>query len=200
MVPVPGAMLPPEVAARLPAIIATMRRLYESRATMVVGIDAGIAPVEQHDVVRYAPTMLCQLGFGPAGALRAITSVAAGVCGLGHSKGRTALGFDAHIQAVDSDPIGDPGALHRVRAVYARGAAVPGAGPDGQPQEPGHQRSGRCGHGYPSRIGVAEGPSGQLGPVCQLQLGQGVPDVPLDGPLGQHQLAGDGPVGQAGRD
>jgi imidazolonepropionase-like amidohydrolase len=34
-------------------------------------------------------------------ALRAITSVAAGVCGLGHRKGRVAPGFDADILAVD---------------------------------------------------------------------------------------------------
>jgi len=46
----------------------------------------------------------------------------------GHCKGRIAPGFDADILAVDDDPIADPAALHRVRALYARGAAVPGAG------------------------------------------------------------------------
>jgi len=124
MVPVPGMAPPPAVAMRMPAMIANMRRLYESGAVMVAGTDAGIAPVKPHDVVRHAPPMLGQLGFSPAEALRAITSVAAGVCGLGHSKGRIAPGFDADILCVDGDPVADPEALHRIRAVYARGTAV----------------------------------------------------------------------------
>ena len=67
--------------------------------------------------------------FGPAEALRTVTSVAAGVCGLGHRKGRIAPGFDADILAVDGDPVTDPGSLHRIRAVYACGTAVPDAEP-----------------------------------------------------------------------
>ena len=62
-------------------------------------------------------------------ALRTITSAAAAVCGLGHCKGRISPGFDADILAVDGDPITDPDALHRIRAVYLRGATVPGASP-----------------------------------------------------------------------
>ncbi len=126
-VPVPGLTPPPEVAARLPRIMLNTRRLYEAGALIVAGTDAGIAPTKPHDVVRYAPAMLRELGFGQAEALRAITSVAAGVCGLGHRKGRIAPGFDADILAVDGDPIADPDALHRIRAVYARGTAVPDA-------------------------------------------------------------------------
>lgn len=127
-IPVPGAVPPPEVAARLPGIIANTRRMYEAGALVVAGTDAGIAPVKPHDVIRYAPPMLRQMGFGPAEALQTITSVAAGVCGLGHRKGRIASGFDADILAVDGDPISDPEALHRIRAVYARGTTVPEAG------------------------------------------------------------------------
>ena len=55
--------------------------------------------------------------------------MSADVIGLGHRKGRIAPGFDADILAVDGDPIADPAALHRIRAVYARGTAVPDAGP-----------------------------------------------------------------------
>jgi len=47
------------------------------------------------------------------------------VCGLAHRKGRIAPGFDADVLAVDRDPIADPNALHRIRAVYARGTPVP---------------------------------------------------------------------------
>jgi imidazolonepropionase-like amidohydrolase len=125
MVPVQGLAPPPEVLARRPAMAANTRRLYEAGALLVAGTDAGIAPIKPHDVVRYAPAMLREVGFGQAEALRAVTSVAAGVIGLGHCKGRIAPGFDADILAVDGDPIADPGALDRIRAVYARGTAVP---------------------------------------------------------------------------
>jgi len=128
MVPMPGMAPPPAVRARIPLMVANMRRMYEAGALMVAGTDAGIGPVKPHDVVRHAPAMLRDIGIGQAEALRMVTSAAAGVIGLGHRKGRIAPGFDADILAVDGDPIADPGALHRIRAVYARGAAVPDAG------------------------------------------------------------------------
>jgi imidazolonepropionase-like amidohydrolase len=124
MVPIPGMTLPPALAIRWPAIMANGRRLHEAGALMVAGTDAGVAPVKPHDVVRYAPAALCQLGYDQAEALRVITSVAARVCGLGQRKGRIAPGFDADILAVDGDPIADPAALHRIRAVYVRGTPV----------------------------------------------------------------------------
>jgi imidazolonepropionase-like amidohydrolase len=129
MVPVPGLEPPPVVRARIPLMMANMRRMYEAGAQIVAGSDAGIAPIKPHDVVRHAPDQLRQIGIGQAEALRMITSAAAGVIGLGHRKGRIAPGFDADILAVDGDPITDPAALHRIRAVYARGTAVPDAGP-----------------------------------------------------------------------
>jgi imidazolonepropionase-like amidohydrolase len=124
VVPVEGLAPPPEVRARLPLIVANTRRMYEAGAQIVAGTDAGIAPIKPHDVVRHAPPMLRQLGFSQADALRTLTSGAAGVIGLGHRKGRIAPGFDADILAVDGDPITDPDALHRIRAVYARGLKV----------------------------------------------------------------------------
>jgi imidazolonepropionase-like amidohydrolase len=117
----PGLGPPPEVRARLPLLISNMRRLHAAGAVMVVGSDAGIAPVKPHDAVRYAPEMLGVLGISQAEALHMITSKAAGVLGLGNRKGRVAPGFDADILAVDGDPLADPDALHRIRAVWARG-------------------------------------------------------------------------------
>jgi imidazolonepropionase-like amidohydrolase len=114
---------------RMPAILANFRRLHEAGALMVGSSDAGIAPVKPHDVVRYAPAILRDVGFGPAEALRAVTSIPAEVIGLGRRKGRIAPGFDADILAVDGDPVADPAALHRIRAVYTRGTAVPDASP-----------------------------------------------------------------------
>jgi imidazolonepropionase-like amidohydrolase len=43
------------------------------------------------------------------------------VCRLAHRKGRLAPGFDADVIAVDGDPLTDPTALLRIRAVYALG-------------------------------------------------------------------------------
>jgi imidazolonepropionase-like amidohydrolase len=128
LMPIPGLEPPPVVRARLPLIAANMRRMYEAGAVMVVGSDAGIGPVKPHDVVRHAPDQLRDIGIGQAEALRMITSVAADVIGLGHRKGRIAPGFDADILAVAGDPIADPAALHRIRAVWARGTAIPEAG------------------------------------------------------------------------
>jgi imidazolonepropionase-like amidohydrolase len=124
--PPPGLSPPKELLARLPGIVANSRRMHEAGAVMVAGSDAGIAPIKPHDVLRYAPAMLHgQLGLSPADTLRLVTSAAAQVIGLGHRKGRIAPGFDADILAVDGDPVADLAALHRIRAVYAGGSAVP---------------------------------------------------------------------------
>lgn len=113
----------PEVAIRMPGIIATTRRLYEAGAVTAFASDAGISPDRPHDAVRHAPAALRALGAGQAEALRAVTSGNAAACGLGDRKGRIAPGFDADILVVDGDPITDPQALHRIRAVYARGVS-----------------------------------------------------------------------------
>ncbi|WIV53530.1 amidohydrolase family protein [Amycolatopsis nalaikhensis] len=124
MVPVPGLTPPEAIVSRLPAMMGNLRRLHELGAPFVAGTDAGIAPVKPHGVLTTAPAMLRDLGLGPAEALRAVTSVAAGVCGLGHRKGRLAQGFDADVIAVDGDPLADPAVLRRVVSVYARGVKV----------------------------------------------------------------------------
>jgi imidazolonepropionase-like amidohydrolase len=125
VVPMPGVAPPPEIASRLPAILANLRRLHDLGAPIVAGTDAGIAAVKPHGVLTTAPALLREIGLGPAEALRAVTSVAAGVCGLGHRKGRIAAGFDADLIAVQGDPLTDPSVLRRVAAVYARGERVP---------------------------------------------------------------------------
>jgi imidazolonepropionase-like amidohydrolase len=93
-------------------------------APVVAGTDAGIGPVKPHGVLPHALPTLHQVGLTPVDALRAITSGAAQVCGLGARKGRIAPGYDADLLAVDGDPLADPSALRRVRAVWARGRPV----------------------------------------------------------------------------
>ncbi|SDZ26197.1 Imidazolonepropionase [Amycolatopsis xylanica] len=123
-VPLPGFAVPPAIATRMAAFQANLRKLYEAGALIVAGTDAGIAPVKPPDVLRHAYAQLLSIGMGPAEALRACTSRAAAVCGVGDRKGRIAPGYDADILAVDGDPLRDPAALHRIRAVYVRGGAV----------------------------------------------------------------------------
>jgi len=120
---VPGNAPLPAMAARLPKLVANLRRLCEAGATVIPGTDAGVSPGKPHDVLRYAIGNLAQIGLTPAAALRAATSGAATACGLGERKGRVAAGYDADLLIVDGDPLTDPEALHRIHAVYVRGVA-----------------------------------------------------------------------------
>ena len=123
-VPAPGAVPPAAILQRMPKMLANMRRLFAAGARIAAGTDAGIAPVKPPDVCRHTLVQLCELGMDPAQALRTVTSVAADVCGIAHRKGRIAAGFDADLLAVSGDPLTDPTAIHRIRAVYREGAAV----------------------------------------------------------------------------
>jgi imidazolonepropionase-like amidohydrolase len=114
----------PQIASRMPALIATRRRLHESGAVLVPGSDAGVTPAKPHDVLRFAPADMAVAGLSPAEILQAMTSRAAQACGLGHRKGRIAAGFDADILAIDGNPLEDLAAIRRLRAVYAGGQPV----------------------------------------------------------------------------
>jgi imidazolonepropionase-like amidohydrolase len=123
--PVLGVIPPPPIAVRLPHIRANTRRLREAGARVVFATDAGIAPIKPHDVLRFAIVQAGdEFSMTPAEALRTATSTAAAACGLSDRKGRLAPGFDADILAVDGDPLTDLEAVHRIRAVFARGARV----------------------------------------------------------------------------
>ncbi|UQU61495.1 amidohydrolase family protein [Couchioplanes caeruleus] len=122
--PAPGAVISPAVRQRTPRIVANFRSLHEAGARLLVGTDAGIEAGKPHDVLPYAIAQAGDLVLGPLGALRAATSAAAAACGLAGGKGRIAAGFDADVLAVDGNPLTDPGALRRVRAVFARGRPV----------------------------------------------------------------------------
>jgi imidazolonepropionase-like amidohydrolase len=120
-VPIPGMMPPPAILKRMPSFISNTRRMQQAGVRIVAATDAGIAPVKPHDALRYTIPQLIDSGMTPAEALITITSVAAEVCGLAASKGRIAPSYDADILAIRGDPLTQPEAIHRIRAVYSRG-------------------------------------------------------------------------------
>jgi imidazolonepropionase-like amidohydrolase len=121
---VPGAPILAPMAARMPALLANVRLLCASGAPIVAGTDGGVSPGKPHDVLPYAIEAFTRVGMSPVEALTAATSRAAQVCGLGDRKGRLAPRFDADLLAVDGDPLREPAALRRVRAVFVRGERV----------------------------------------------------------------------------
>ena len=127
-IPVEGLLPPPGLLAVMHLVFDALARLWKDGALMVVGTDAGIAPVKPHGVLPHGLIHLATLGASPVDALLAGTSVAAQVCGLGDSKGRIAPGYDADLLAVDGDPTTDLTALTRPVAVFARGHRVAPAG------------------------------------------------------------------------
>lgn len=124
VVPVEGCPPPPGLARVLPQIMAATARLHRAGAVVVAGTDAGIAPVKPHGVLPHGLAQLSMLGMSAVEALRAGTSVAAGVCGLGSRKGRVAPGYDADLLAVAGDPTADLSALLRVERVFLAGRPV----------------------------------------------------------------------------
>src|SRR5664280_93322 len=118
---------PPELAARLPQLLAGMRRMHDLGCTITVGTDAGIAPPKPHDVLPYGLVALTHLGFSPTEALTACTAVAAAACRVADRKGALRPGYDADLLAVRGDPTRDITAVHDVVAVYRAGVRVAGA-------------------------------------------------------------------------
>jgi imidazolonepropionase-like amidohydrolase len=124
VVPIPGIAPPPHVLRHLPDFQRTVARLVGAGAVVVAGTDAGIGPIKPHGVLPRALGDLVDLGMSPRAALRAGTSTAAAVVGLGDRKGRLAPGFDADVLAVAGDPTTDPAALLDPVAVLVGGRAV----------------------------------------------------------------------------
>jgi imidazolonepropionase-like amidohydrolase len=111
---------------RLEAIRFNHAKLHDAGARIVCGTDAGVGPNKPHDVLRYAISeYLPSIGVSNADALRANTSVAAEICGLGGRKGAIAVGMDADIIAVTGNPIDDISCLQNIVAVFVAGWRVP---------------------------------------------------------------------------
>ncbi|MFH9422129.1 amidohydrolase family protein [Streptomyces sp. NPDC017529] len=121
----PGGPPPPaHIARRIPSLIAGLATLREAGVTMALGSDSGIFPVKAHGSYPHGITAMTDFGFTPAQALRAATSTAAMICGLGGRKGRIAAGYDADLVAVGGDPLTNATAVHDVVAVVRGGVRV----------------------------------------------------------------------------
>jgi imidazolonepropionase-like amidohydrolase len=120
---VPGATAPyPAILKRLEAIFANHCALYRAGARIVCSSDAGVGPNKPHDALPHGvTTFLPLIGMTNAEALRNVTAVAAGACGIAGITGTLEVGKDADIIAVAGNPLDDLTALHDVVAVFARG-------------------------------------------------------------------------------
>ncbi|MEU2792185.1 amidohydrolase family protein [Streptomyces sp. NPDC007100] len=119
-----GPPPPPHIARRIPSLVTGLATLREAGVTMALGSDSGIFPVKAHGSYPHGITAMTDFGFTPAQALRAATSTAAMICGLGGRKGRIAAGHDADLIAVGGDPLTNAAAVHDVVAVLRGGVRV----------------------------------------------------------------------------
>ncbi|MEV4822146.1 amidohydrolase family protein [Micromonospora sp. NPDC049274] len=129
----PAVTTPPELvemAARAglseAALRAAAAALHRAGVRLVAGSDAGLGPAKPHGVLPETLVEYVASGIPATAALAAATSVGAGVCGLGRSKGRVRPGFDADLLVVRGDPTSDMTVLRRPLAVYLAGVHPPG--------------------------------------------------------------------------
>lgn len=116
---VPGHVLAKARAAQPPWIQSTTMAI-DAGVLIVAGTDAGV-PGRAHGEVAEEVAFLGELGLPALEALRACTSRAADLLGMGDQIGRISEGLTADLVAVDGDPIEDLNALGRVRTVVADG-------------------------------------------------------------------------------
>jgi imidazolonepropionase-like amidohydrolase len=128
---VPEIDPPPNVQALLARMGATwddilvhVGVLHRAGVTLTSGVDAGIGPGKPHGLLPVAVAQMAECGLPTAVALASATSVAARACGLEQRTGRLAVGLDADLLLVDSDPLADLTSLQRPRAVVSRGRGV----------------------------------------------------------------------------
>ncbi len=121
---VPGGAPPPELAARMPLLVAHVRRLLDRGVVWVLSTDAGVGPQKPHDVLPWALPQALQMGASTERALSACTSRAAEALGIGAVAGRLAPGRPADLLAVAGRVDRDPTALCQPIRVLRAGARV----------------------------------------------------------------------------
>lgn len=138
---VPGFGPPPHIQAILDrtgttreARVAAVGKMHRRGVRIVCGVDAGVGDSKPHGIVALAMADLVEAGFTNSEAIASATSIAAGTCGLGRSKGRLKPGYDADVLVVSGDPLEEITDLTRVEAVFVAGRRVsPPVGPPAGP-------------------------------------------------------------------
>ena len=109
----------------MPALIANGRRLVAAGVFLIAGTDAGIAPIKPPDAIRWAvrPVRPDRADAGaapcrhaPHGPRRQSAS--------GTERADSRRDTTPTSSPLDGDPLTDPEAVHRIRAVYLRGTAL----------------------------------------------------------------------------
>ncbi|WP_285748285.1 amidohydrolase family protein [Lentzea sp. NBRC 105346] len=110
---------------RADAIRAMYARMHRDGVRLVCSSDAGITARKPHDVLPLVvPEFVSFTESTPTAGLKAVTSLAAQSCGVGHRKGRIAPGYDADLLAVSGNPVADLQALTGVHAVFRAGQRI----------------------------------------------------------------------------
>jgi hypothetical protein len=102
-----------------------VRRLKAAGIRVGIGTDAGIGGVYHGSSTLREIRWLTQLGFTPAEALVAATSVSAGILRQGHDRGRIAPGQRADLVLTGGRPDQRIDDLHDVRRVFVSGREIP---------------------------------------------------------------------------
>lgn len=123
----PEAGVPPWMIAKSQAVAAShvlsFQLAHRAGVTIAAGSDAG-TPLNPHGSLLPELRLMAKHGMAPPECVRAATSTAAGVLGLGDRLGRIAPGYAADLLAVDGDPTDDLDALGQVVLVVAQGRLV----------------------------------------------------------------------------
>lgn len=101
---------------------ASVRAARDAGVRIATGTDFGGAPPRPGNFADEVE-LLVRAGLAPHEALGSATWIAGEVLGIAHL-GTIAVGAPADLVLIDGDPLSDPAALRRVRAVYRAGARV----------------------------------------------------------------------------
>ncbi|WP_369382861.1 amidohydrolase family protein [Streptomyces sp. cg36] len=114
-----------DLAHCLRRLYPTWAALHRAGVPLTAGTDAGISRAKPHDVLPHAVEELAgPIGMTPVEALRAVTSVAAGACGLAGRKGCLMPGADADLVVIGGNPLTDLAALRALRCVFRAGHSI----------------------------------------------------------------------------
>jgi imidazolonepropionase-like amidohydrolase len=119
-------------SAALPTMMTNAGRAHREGVPMAIGTDGG-SWVNAHGDVATEVRLRIETGASPLEAVTMATLGSARCLGLDHSVGTLAVGKLADVIVLDGDPLSDPSALERVRAVYTAGTPVR---LDGEPRCP----------------------------------------------------------------